>query len=494
MFLVGVYIIVLLQLMASLFILLYGFSQFYLVLKAKRKKAIEPIGPIENSELPQVTVQLPVYNEKYVVERLIDAVCNLKYPHNKLEIQVLDDSDDETITLCAKKVNEYKSKGFDIVQIRRTDRIGYKAGALQVGLLLAKGEYIAILDADFVPQADFLQQLIPHFTTDTIGMVQARWGHLNENTNMLTKLQAFGLDAHFNIEQAGRSALEGFINFNGTAGIWRKKCIQSVGGWQHDTLTEDLDLSYRAQLAGWKMHYVNEIIVPAELPPVLKALQNQQFRWTKGAAQNLLKHGKSLWQSNLLQPIAKLMAFFHLSNSLVFIAVLSMALTTLPMLFIKHYILNILVFKIVASFFVPGMVFLILFYWNAYQPNNTSLGKKILDFSGLFPLFLAFSMGLSLHNSTAVIQGLLGKKSPFIRTPKVSNSGSVSDAIQNSYFKRLNTFSFPKESLFTLYFLISFVLSIRISEYAFIPFIVLLIIGFGSISVIRLSQYFTMKF
>lgn len=486
-------VVIIVQLLASLFILIYGISQLFLVIKSTQFKQEQKQPLLLDEDLPFVTIQLPVYNEKYVVERLIDAVVALKYPHDKLEIQVLDDSDDETVEMVSNKVSYFQSKGVDIKHIRRSDRVGFKAGALQHGLETAKGEFIAILDADFVPQEEFLLQVLPHFNEPKTGMVQARWGHLNKSANLLTRLQAFGLDAHFNIEQHGRLALGGFINFNGTAGIWRKSCILAAGGWQHDTLTEDLDLSYRAQLLGWKLNYVNSVEVPAELPPVLKALQNQQFRWTKGAAQNLVKHGASVLKANKIGFLAKLMALLHLSNALVFAAVFFMVLSVFPLLLIKHYSIDDNLFRIISSFFIPGMICLIIFYWQSFQYEQYSGLKKLLYFLVLFPLFLAFSMGLSLQNTRAVLQGLMGKKSPFIRTPKVSMNGSIDDAIKNTYFQFINTFSIPIEFFITMYLLFSFSACIYLKELTFIPFILMLLLGFGSIAIIKVNQYFTMK-
>lgn len=247
----------------------------------KRKSSIQ--HPPLSFEFPLVTVQLPIYNELYVVERLIDAVCLFEYPKNRLEIQVLDDSTDETVSIIAQKVRLYKAQGFDIQHIRRSSRDGFKAGALAYGLTAAKGEFIAIFDADFIPHPDFLTTTIPHFENATVGVVQTRWVHLNESYSLITQLQAFGLDGHFIVEQGGRNAAGHFINFNGTAGVWRKSCILDAGGWSAQTLTEDLDLSYRAQLRGWQFVYLENVETPAELPATMPALKSQQYRWMKGA-------------------------------------------------------------------------------------------------------------------------------------------------------------------------------------------------------------------
>jgi cellulose synthase/poly-beta-1,6-N-acetylglucosamine synthase-like glycosyltransferase len=259
------------------FVFAYSIVQLNLVINyLKSKKNIKPVTPPIN-ELPFVTVQLPVYNELYVVERLIDKICEFDYPLDKLEIQVLDDSNDETVELIEHKVNYYRNKGFDIQHIRRKERVGYKAGALKYGTSICKGEFIAIFDADFLPKSDFLLKTVPHFNQKNIGVVQTRWGFTNSNYSALTSLQSFGLNAHFSIEQVGRNYNHHFINFNGTAGVWRKKCIIDAGGWESDTLTEDLDLSYRAQLKGWTFLYLEDVISPSELPVEMNALKQQQL-------------------------------------------------------------------------------------------------------------------------------------------------------------------------------------------------------------------------
>ncbi|MEM6831667.1 MAG: cellulose synthase family protein, partial [Bacteroidota bacterium] len=282
--------------MEWLIIIVYGLTLFIICLFSlgqfnlawhylKSKKCDDNEGVTELKEYPAVTIQLPVFNERYVIERLIDSVSKIDYPLDKLEIQVLDDSDDETVTIIANKIAHYQGKGIDIRHVRRPDRVGFKAGALQYGMQQAKGEFIAIFDADFVPQPDFLLKTLPRFTSEKVGMVQTKWAHLNTNYGALTKIQAFWLNAHFTVEQKGRERAGSFINFNGTAGVWRKSCILDAGGWQHDTLTEDLDLSYRAQLKGWKFVYREEIESPAELPVVIPAVKSQQYRWNKGAAE-----------------------------------------------------------------------------------------------------------------------------------------------------------------------------------------------------------------
>ncbi len=397
-----------------LFIFCYSLLQLHLTLLfLKSQKFPKPTDLPVPITWPLVTVQLPVYNEIYVIERLLNAVAAFHYPKDKLQIQVLDDSTDETVAIIAQKVKEFQSQGINIKQLRRPQRKGYKAGALQFGLYQATGEYICIFDADFLPQPDFLKKIIPVFTSAEIGVVQARWGHLNPEYSLLTELQAFGLDAHFTVEQCGRNTGNYFINFNGTAGVWRKTCIEDAGGWESDTLTEDLDLSYRAQLKGWKFVYLPQLVVPAELPPTMAALRSQQYRWTKGAAETIKKHFTKIWQAPV--PFStKVHGSFHLLNSTVFLALLGASVASLPLLFLNNSAAGNILFRL-TSVFLSGFFLLFVFYWLAYRQSHPA---KFLTFLPRFLLFLVMSMGLSLHNSVAVIEGFLGKKTPFVRTPK----------------------------------------------------------------------------
>jgi cellulose synthase/poly-beta-1,6-N-acetylglucosamine synthase-like glycosyltransferase len=415
--------IILLYLLPTLILFLYSCAQMSLVwnywfkspqstVHSPQLAAVPPSG-VRGLFIPFVTVQLPIYNERYVIERLIEAVIAFDYPKNRLEIQVLDDSTDETVEIIAQKVAYYQSQGFLIQHIRRGNRKGFKAGALAYGLTLAKGEFIAIFDADFVPTPDFLQKTLPHFTTEQIGVVQTRWGHLNETYSLITQLQAFGLDGHFVVEQGGRNAGGHFINFNGTAGVWRKGCITDAGGWASDTLTEDLDLSYRAQMRGWQFIYLENVESPAELPATMPALKSQQYRWMKGAAECARKNLANVFKTPTIKLSTKIHAAFHLLNSGVFVAVLLMALLSVPTLFITHqfpqynYLLGI--FRI----FQLSVLMLLGFYWTAHHRR-----KSLVQLIWQLPLFLTVIMGLSLHNSVAVIEGYLGKKTPFVRTPK----------------------------------------------------------------------------
>src|ERR1043165_1958100 len=310
---------------ALLFIFMYSVAQLNLVIAYLRNKVVSrnknSVPALLDGSEPGVTVQLPVYNELYVAERLIDCITQLDYPGEKLEIQVLDDSTDETRELIEKKVFEFQKQGFNIHHIHRSNREGFKAGALAHGLQYAHGEFIAIFDSDFLPGKDFLKKTLPSFTDEKVGVVQTHWDHVNKNYSLMTQLQAFGLDAHFSIEQKGRNAGGHFINFNGTAGVWRRRCIEDSGGWQSDTLTEDLDLSYRAQLKGWKFIFLEEVLAPAELPVTMSALKNQQYRWNKGAAECVKKNLPGVLKQKNLSLSIKLHAAFHLLNSSVFVAI-----------------------------------------------------------------------------------------------------------------------------------------------------------------------------
>jgi len=462
-----------------LFIFCYSVIQLHLVYHyIKSGKEKDTCIEEEVQDLPFVTVQLPIYNELYVVERLIDAVAALDYPKNKFEIQVLDDSTDETLNITKNKVDQIKKKGISIHHITRVNREGYKAGALQEGLKTAKGKLIAIFDADFIPSKDFLKKTTPYFKEEKIGVVQTRWGHVNKDYSLLTKLQAFGLNAHFSVEQSGRNRAGYFINFNGTAGIWRKDTIVDAGGWQADTLTEDLDLSYRAQLKGWKFKYLEEVVSPAELPADINALKSQQFRWTKGAAENAKKN---LWKvlRSKLPLLTKIHAIFHLMNSTVFICIITIASLSIPLLFIKHYSPAYSTLFDYASLFLFSLLSLGIFYWFSTSKEYDKKWAMAGNFLFKFPLFLAISMGLSLHNAIAVIEGYLGKKTPFIRTPKF-NIVTARDSLRgNRYSSKSITPLTLVEGLLMLYFLFGIGSAFYLKDFGLLPFHILLFLGFG---------------
>jgi cellulose synthase/poly-beta-1,6-N-acetylglucosamine synthase-like glycosyltransferase len=456
------------------FILGYSFVQLSLVLKYRRAQKNLRVEPPAPDNWPSVTIQLPVYNEQYVIERLIDATAAIDYPAERLEIQVIDDGNDASVELAVQRIAFWSAKGVNIKHVRRSDRKGYKAGALAYALDLAQGEFTAIFDADFVPTRDFLKRTIPHFIDQKVGMVQTRWKHLNQDYSLLTRLQAFGLDAHFTVEQVGRNEGNHFMNFNGTGGVWRKSCIRDAGGWQHDTITEDLDLSYRAQLRGWQFIYLEGVGSPAELPAEMNALKNQQFRWTKGAAECAVKNLPAVLRNKELSGATRLHAMFHLLNSSVFLSILGAAVLSIPVLLIKeHGSQHPLLFNL-AAVFLLGLLILTFFYWTSNQRTGRSLKQFLFE----FPLFLAVSLGLSLHNSIAVVEGLLGRKTPFVRTPKFAIStqqGTWKDKVYRA--RKAHPLTLVEAAL-GLYFLAGLVYGIVVEEYGLVPFHVMLSFGF----------------
>lgn len=365
--------------------------------------------------LPFVTVQLPIYNEQYVVERLIDHVLRLDYPKDRLEVQVLDDSTDETVALVAEKVREGRARGIAVHHVRRATREGFKAGALRAGLASARGELIAVFDADFMPAPSFLRATVPHFDDPQVGMVQTRWGHTNRGASLLTRVQALLLDAHFEVDQRGRSEQRCFINFNGTAGVWRAAAIRDAGGWEDETLTEDLDLSYRAQLRGWRFVYLNDVESPAELPEDIRSLRSQQFRWMKGLAQNAVRLVPRILRADL-PPRVKLHACAHLLESSVYLPTLALPLLMIPLALLQRRGL-VSAWTFFNPVFVVSAVMLVVVY---FVPQRGRLvgARGVVEYARLWVGFLVVTMGLSLHNSVAVLSGLLGRPGEFVRTPK----------------------------------------------------------------------------
>lgn len=474
------YTLIILYCTSLLFIFLFSIGQLHLTwhyLKSKRNE-IETCESIAEELLPIVTVQLPIYNEKYVVQRLIEAVANFDYPLEKLEIQVLDDSTDDTVEIIAKEIEKYAKEGVDIRHIRRPERVGFKAGALQYGMKICKGEFIAIFDADFIPERNFLRKTIPYFSEENIGMVQTRWGHLNKDYSLLTKLQAFGLDAHFSIEQSGRSHAKSFINFNGTGGVWRKSTIIDAGGWSADTLTEDLDLSYRAQLSGWQFKYLEDVVAPAELPVIMPAIKSQQYRWNKGAAETAKKNLGKVMRSNI-RLSSKIHALFHLFNSSVFVSLLIASFLSIPMLYIKDANPKLELLFDLGSIFLIGFFSIAFFYWVATK--NTVKEKHAKYYFRIFPAFLTVSMGLSLHNAFAVIEGLLGFKSDFIRTPKFNVTNKDDSWEGNIYIKPQLSILSIFELLLGIYFLFGIASGIYLHDWGLMIFHVMLTLGFSTV-------------
>ncbi|MDN3671020.1 glycosyltransferase family 2 protein [Echinicola jeungdonensis] len=464
-----------LYLLGMLFIFVYGLAQAHLLYHFFKNGNPQKKGQVP-AHWPRVTIQLPIFNEKYVAERLIDAISQIHYPKEKLQIQILDDSTDETSKILKERLKLYPN--FNFQYIHRKERKGFKAGALKEGLQHAKGEFIAIFDSDFIPDPHFLYQSIPHFSQIEVGMVQSRWSHLNENYSLLTRLQAFALDAHFMIEQVGRNKQNAFINFNGTAGVWRKSCILDAGDWESDTLTEDLDLSYRAQKAGWKFIYLKDVESPAELPPVMSALKSQQFRWTKGGAECAVKHLKSVLKGNFPLKV-KLHALAHLLNSTVFIAVLMVSLSSIPLWYaVIAGLFPSILFKW-AGLFLLGFGLISLVYLVARLQAHKSKWKAMRDFIWEWPFFLAVSMGMALHNSLAVLEGLFGKKSPFIRTPKFNLEKFKNG--KNQYLNWQKPWTTYGEGGLAILFLSMVILGFYLQNLIMVPFHFLLFLGYGMV-------------
>lgn len=381
-----------------------------LALAARRLRNRVPELP---ADLPTVLVQLPMYNERYVAERLIDAVCALDYPPEKLSIQVLDDSNDDTVEIAQARCDAWKARGIDISYVRRPTREQYKAGALAYGLTQSTADLVAIFDADFVPEPDFVKLLVPHFTDAKVGMVQARWGHLNRHYSKLTESQAILLDGHFVNEHGGRAALGSFFNFNGTAGIWRRRCIDDAGGWSGKTLTEDLDLSYRAQLKGWRFVYRQDVEVPAELPPDVNAFKTQQHRWAKGSTETARLLLPTIWTLKGLSFRHRCEATFHLAGNVAYPMVLLLAVLMPFAVSSRYQLVSWKLAVLDGLMFVGSAASLITFY--ALAERGVGHGERILR---RIPLTLAIGVGLAVNNSRAVIEAVFGHKTGFARTPK----------------------------------------------------------------------------
>lgn len=478
------YGIVVLYLFCLTLIFIYSLTQLNMLRYFLRDQKRIKKTPDLPKTLPFVTIQLPLYNELYVVERLIACIAKIKYPKDKLEIQVLDDSTDESLALSQKTVLQYQKQGVPIQHITRPTREGFKAGALKYGLESAKGEFIAIFDADFLPQSDWLLKTIPHFEDQKIGVVQTRWGHLNRSHSVLTEIQAFALDAHFLLEQIGRNQQNHFINFNGTAGIWRKRCILEAGNWEGDTLTEDLDLSYRAQLKQWKFHYLDEVVTPAELPVAMSAIRSQQFRWNKGGAENFRKMIAPVLQSSKLSFGTKFNACFHLLNSTMFLNVFLVSLLSIPILYIKSLYPEFKVVFHFSSLFILSTLIFFICYWYIHRYLFGGGLNSFMDYIKRFLLFYSLVMGFSVHNSIAVLEGHLGKKSAFIRTPKFNIKLEGNSKLKNKYLSKSRSIYTYIELIFSVYFLFGLYSAFQVSEqgdFGLFPFHLFLFIGFSSI-------------
>ncbi len=452
---------------------IYGIHRFVMATLYRIYRKDIPYPDAKFSDLPRVTIQLPMFNERYVIERLIDAVCEIRYPREKLQIQVLDDSIDETQKIAADAVARKREQGFDIVYIHRDDRTGFKAGALEAGLKTATGEFVAVFDADFVPQPDFLERTIHFFTNEKVGMVQVRWEHLNREYSLLTRVQSILLDGHFVIEHTARNRSGRFFNFNGTAGIWRKSTIADAGGWQHDTITEDLDLSYRAQSKGWQFIYVNESTTPAEVPVEMVAFKTQQHRWAKGSIQVAKKVLPKLLKSRLPFKV-KLEAWMHLTCNISYILMVILSLMmplTVEFRVKNSWMTSIWVDAIV---FICASVSIMMFYLLAQKEARKQTFMQRLAY---LPIVMSLGIGLSINNCRAVIEALVGYKTGFVRTPKYGVTKSGESFKHVKYGFKLNWQPWV-ETAMGIYFVWGIVHAISLGAYASVPFLALFCTGY----------------
>lgn len=467
-------------------IFLYSIAQGHLLFHFFKSRNATPFVPqFDMLNLPKVTIQLPIFNERFVVERLIESISFMNYPLELLQIQILDDSTDETSEKAQLKMKEFPEINF--LYLHRVDRKGFKAGALKAGMEKATGEFIAIFDADFLPDKDFLLKTIPFFSLPDVGMVQTRWTHLNQNHSIFTRLQAFALDAHFLIEQIGRNSQGAFINFNGTGGIWRKTCIIDAGNWHDDMLTEDLDLSYRAQRRGWKFLYRPEIQSPAELPPVMSAIKSQQFRWTKGGAECAVKHARLVLREKI-PFLIKFHAMAHLFNSAIFVLTLLASLSSIGVWWAGFLGLISVEMMRVSGIFLVGFLIIALVYLTSFIYSKDGFWGSLLEGFFLLPVFLSISMGLAIHNSQAVFEGFIGRKSPFIRTPKF-NLSEGEKLPSNPYLRLKIPATTWIEGFLALVFGLIVFLSWLEEVYFLLPFHIMLTVGYTSVFISSIKSY-----
>jgi cellulose synthase/poly-beta-1,6-N-acetylglucosamine synthase-like glycosyltransferase len=461
---------------------IYGWHRYYLVYLYMRNRGngAKP-GPALDP-LPVVTIQLPLYNEMYVADRLIEAVCRIEYPRDKLEIQVLDDSIDETRGIAELAVRRFATEGVDIKYLHRTDRTGYKAGALEAGLQTARGEFIAIFDADFIPSSDFLIRLMPHFSDAKVAMVQARWGHINQDYSLLTKIQSILLDGHFVLEHGGRHRSGRFFNFNGTAGIWRRVAIDDGGGWQHDTLTEDLDLSYRTQLRGWRFVFVSDVIAPAEVPVEMNAFKSQQFRWAKGSIQTCRKLLPRILRADLPLGV-KAEAFFHLTANFNYPFMCVLSVLMFPAMVIRYNMGWYEMLLIDVPLFFAATFSVCNFYMVCQREIHTDWRTRIK----YLPFLMSIGIGLSINNTRAVIEALFNKQSEFTRTPKYHIERDSDEWVGKKYRQSVAVQPLIELAL-GLYFTSTVFYAIANQIYGTVPFLVLFQIGFlytGLLSIVQ---------
>jgi cellulose synthase/poly-beta-1,6-N-acetylglucosamine synthase-like glycosyltransferase len=465
---------------------IYGWHRYYLVYLYMKNKEKAPAPPPPLAVLPRVTVQLPIFNEMYVVDRLIGAVCELDYPRELLEIQVLDDSTDETRDIAELAVRRYAAKGFDIKYLHRVDRTGFKAGALEAGLRQATGAFIAIFDADFVPPADFLMRTLPHFATDPkIGMVQARWGHINQDYSLLTKIQAILLDAHFVLEHGGRNRAGCFFNFNGTAGIWRREVISDAGGWQHDTLTEDLDLSYRAQLKGWRFVFLPDLVSPAEVPVEMNSFKSQQHRWAKGSIQTCMKLLPKILRSK--QPLSvKAEAFFHLSANFNYLLMSVLSILMFPSMYVRYS----MGWTEMMLIDIPLFAAATMSFCNFYMVSQRELYPDWKVRLKYLPFLMSIGIGLCVNNTRAVIEAIFGKQSEFARTPKYGIERDSDEWVGKKYHQTFGVQPMVELAL-GLYFTATVFYALANGIYGTLPFLMLFQVGFLYTGLLSIFQQFT---
>jgi cellulose synthase/poly-beta-1,6-N-acetylglucosamine synthase-like glycosyltransferase len=468
---------------------IYGWHRYYLVylyMKHRDRAAGGADAPPPLREYPPVTIQLPIYNEMYVADRLIDAVCEMDYPRERLQIQVLDDSTDETREIAELAVRRHAARGFDIQYLHRVDRRGFKAGALEAGLKVATGRFVAIFDADFIPPADFLMRTLPYLAgDDRVGMVQARWGHINQDYSLLTKIQSILLDAHFVLEHGGRNRSGCFFNFNGTAGVWRREAIDSAGGWQHDTLTEDLDLSYRAQLLGWRFVFLPGLVAPAEVPVEMMSFKSQQHRWAKGSIQTCLKLLPRILRSN--QPLAvKAEAFFHLSANFNYLLMSLLSVLIFPAMWVRYN----MGWTEMLLIDVPLFAAATLSVCNFYIVSQRELYPDWRSRLKYLPFLMSIGIGLCVNNTRAVLEAVFGKQSEFARTPKYGIEREGDEWVGKKYHQSVGVQPFIELAL-GLYFTGTVFYALINQIYGTLPFLMLFQIGFLYTGLLSILQQVT---
>jgi cellulose synthase/poly-beta-1,6-N-acetylglucosamine synthase-like glycosyltransferase len=437
-----------------------------------RRTARGAASPEPSAPLPRVTVQLPIYNERYVVQRLLRAVAAMDYPRDLLEIQVLDDSTDATVEIARGEVERLRAQGVAIEHVRRGNREGYKAGALAEGMRRATGELLLIFDADFVPPPDLVRRIVPHFGDPGVGMVQVRWDHLNADYSLLARVQAISLDGHFVVEHEARAKNGLFFNFNGTAGMWRRRCIEASGGWQHDTLTEDLDLSYRAQLLGWRFVYLQHVTCPAELPVDMRSFKSQQFRWVKGSVQVARKILPRIWRSDL-PLLRKIEASVHLTHNATYALVLLLSLCAYPAVVTRFALGRVATVALELPLFLFATVSVLLFYALAIAEARRDWRAQLR----YLPAVLSVAIGLSVSNTKAILEGLLGRRSPFHRTPKfdITSRGQSSRGMG---YRGLRSETAVLEVALAAYFAWTLVFVVREGLLGAVPFVLLFFFGY----------------